>query len=59
MEAAAFKGFNNVVAVFKERADVAFEDFFSGFYIHTHCTPPSHMHVYSVHVVYAACTSGK
>jgi hypothetical protein len=45
MEAAAFKGFNNVVAVFKERADVAFEDFFSGFYIHTQSTPPSHMHV--------------
>jgi hypothetical protein len=30
MEAAAFKGWDAVVSVFKERADVEFEDFFAG-----------------------------
>jgi len=28
-QAAAFKGFDAVVAVFKERADIEFEDFFA------------------------------
>lgn len=30
MEAAAFKGWDDVVSVFKERADIEFEDFFAG-----------------------------